>query len=233
MAFRLIAYLKDQGRLQQVDEVLDPGLLEHGIDGLLSTNAIHLYYDLPDTVAAWRRVLKPGAWVHVQSGNLGLPDKVLGDAWIIDETVHAVAREAEAIVREDDTYAAHRGILEDDEAMAAYQELREKYFLPVRPLEHYTGILEAQGLEIVEIQHRPVTARTDEWLSFLSVYHEGILGWIGGAEKIEGTPPTDEAVEARQALMAQALDRVFDGASTFEAMWTYITCRRPPTPSPS
>lgn len=227
VAFRLIAYLKDQGRLQQVDEVLGRPLLDRGIDGLTSTNAVHLYYDLPETVAAWCRVLKPGAWAHVQSGNIGLPDTVLGDAWIIDETVHAVAREAETIVQDDDAYASYRDVLDDEDTMAQYHTLREKYFLPARPLDDYTSILEDGGFEIVEIQHRPITARTDEWLSFLSVYHEGILGWVGGAEKIEGEPATPEAVEDRQDLMARALDRVLDGASSFEAMWTYITCRRP------
>src|SRR5581483_8590166 len=43
VAFRRLRYLKDEGRLQLLEEVLEPGLRA---DALTSTNAIHLYYDL-------------------------------------------------------------------------------------------------------------------------------------------------------------------------------------------
>ena len=45
----------------------------HGVDAISSTNAIHLYYDLEDTLRSWTRVLKPGASCFVQSGNIGNP----------------------------------------------------------------------------------------------------------------------------------------------------------------
>src|SRR5262245_17788381 len=45
VAFRLIRYLKQQDRLEYLDEVVPPGA-----DALVSTNAIHLYYGLPATL---------------------------------------------------------------------------------------------------------------------------------------------------------------------------------------
>src|SRR4029079_17370172 len=53
VAFRRLRYLKDERRLQYVDEVLGPGF--EG-DVLVSTNAIHLYDDLEGTLRAWTRV---------------------------------------------------------------------------------------------------------------------------------------------------------------------------------
>ncbi|MBW2391690.1 MAG: class I SAM-dependent methyltransferase [Deltaproteobacteria bacterium] len=57
VAFRLIRYLKPERRLQLLDEVL--GAEPASVHGLVSTNAVHLYYDLPETVASWVRVLRP------------------------------------------------------------------------------------------------------------------------------------------------------------------------------
>ena len=58
-----------------------------------------------------------------------------------------------------------------------------------------------------------------EWTDFLSAYHEGVLGWVGGSERIEGVPPTEEAVADRLRLLRESVDRVF-GGSSFEAVWT-------------
>ena len=32
-----------------------------------------------------------------------------------------------------------------------------------------------------------ITARIDEWYQLLSTYHDGVLSWVGGSEKVEGT----------------------------------------------
>ena len=47
-------------RLQYVDEVLGEAFTRRPADVLVSTNAIHLYDDLDDTLRAWARVLQPG-----------------------------------------------------------------------------------------------------------------------------------------------------------------------------
>ena len=224
IAFRQIEYLKEARRLQTLDEVLDPVLVARRLDALVSTNAIHLYYDLPDTVASWVRVLRPGAAVLVQSGNIRNPDAPAG-TWIIDETVEAIHDLAVELVRSDPTWTAYRAGLDDAARMARHAELRRKYFLPVRPLAHYLDVFRGAGLTVERVTCRAIDARIVEWYEFLAAYHDGVLGWVGGIEKIDGAPPTTEAVRDRLALMRQALDRLFERRDAFRASWTYITCR--------
>ncbi|MFQ5669964.1 MAG: class I SAM-dependent methyltransferase [Acidobacteriota bacterium] len=223
VAFRRIRFLKGRHRLQRVDEILDPSLLRRGTDVLVSTNAIHLYYDLPATLASWARVLKPGGMVHVQSGNIRNPAAAAGER-IIDETVEAIHREAMRIVRREPAYASYREILENPRRLAAYETLRTKYFLPVRTLQEYIDLLEKAGFTALETSHATMEARVSEWREFLGVYHEGVLGWVGGAEKIEGRPASAAATRTRLELLGRAMETVFGGRPTFKACWTYITC---------
>lgn len=220
VAYRLIRYLKDERRLQTLQEVIEPPLLERGVDAVSSTNAIHLYYDLEDTLRSWRALLRPGGRAFVQSGNIGVPDLPPG-SWIIDETVEAINAAAEELVRADDRYAAYRDALRDEARRAAYAQLRRKFFLPVRPLGHYLEALERAGFTIERVEHRTIEARTAEWAAFLATYHEGVLGWVGGSERVEGSPPSQAAVADRLALLAAAVQVVFAAAS-FDAVWTYV-----------
>ena len=222
LAFRWIRFRKEDRRLETVDEVVPA---DFRADALVSTNAIHLYYDLPGTLQSWTRVLQPGAKAFVQSGNIRNPAAGPGE-WIIDETVEAIHRAAVQIVRSDGAYAAYRADADDEERMAQYDALRAKYFLPVRPLAHYTDALQAAGFTVDRVDARPIEADVPEWYDFLAVYHEGVLGWVGGAEKIEKRPPAEAAVQDRLRLLRQAMDRLFDGATSFLACWTYLTCTR-------
>jgi SAM-dependent methyltransferase len=191
--------------------VLGDALVRRGLDGLVSTNAIHLYPDLEETVASWRRVLRPEARLFVQSGNIGVRGRPRGE-WIIDETVEAVARAAEEIVRRDRRFAPLREQLEDPAKAAARLELRRRYFPPVRPLDRYLRALRGAGFEVLEVVHRPVEARVDEWSEFLGVYAEGVLGWPDG--------PFD-----RRELLQEAVRDVFGVRRSFRACWTYVTAR--------
>jgi len=222
LAFRRIRFVKDERRLEHVDEVLGEELLERGIDGLVTTNAIHLYFNLPETVRAWRRALRHSGRLFIQSGNIRNPE-MPDDEWIIDETVEVIHREAMTIVTEDDAYEGYREALSDEGFMASHDDLRRKYFLPVRPLEYYLDILRDEGFEVTSVHRRRIPARVDEWYEFLSVYHEGVLGWIGGAEKVTGSAPSEAAVKDRLSLMAKAMDRTFQGREEFGASWTYVT----------
>jgi SAM-dependent methyltransferase len=219
VAFRRIRYLREERRLETLQEALEQPLLERGVDAVASTNAVHLYYDLEDTLRSWRLLLPPRGRAHVQSGNIGVPDLPPG-AWIIDETVAAIGAAAEALVREDERWARYRGALSNPERRAAYTALRERFFLPVRPLDHYLRALEGAGLRVASVEQRPVEASTDEWVEFLSAYHEGVLGWVGGSERVEGAPPAAEAVADRLALLRLAAGRVLGGG--FDAVWTYV-----------
>lgn len=223
VAFRLIRYLKDQRRLELLEEALDGELVERGAEAIVSTNAIHLYYDLPETLASWRRVMREGGRAFVQSGNIRNPDAP-ADAWIIDETVGYIHRAAVDLVGLDERFARFRSDLDDPAHMEAHRELREKIFLPVRDLAHYTSALTEAGFAVIDSGCRPVEARVDEWYEFLAVYHDGVLGWAGGAEKVTGRKPAADVVADRQRLLRQAMDRVFGGDDVFSACWTYLTC---------
>jgi ubiquinone/menaquinone biosynthesis C-methylase UbiE len=220
VAFRLIRYLKGERRLETVQEAVEAPLLDRGVDAVSSTNAIHLYYDLEDTLRSWRDVLRPDGAAFVQSGNIGVPDLPQG-SWIIDETVEAISAAAEELVRSDERWAAYREVLGDPERRESYAALRRKFFLPVRPLGHYLEALERAGFTVERVEHRTIEASTADWTAFLAAYHEGVLGWVGGSERIEATPPSESAVADRLELLRLAADLVF-AAPTFAAVWTYI-----------
>jgi hypothetical protein len=149
-----------------------------------------------------------------------VPDLPSG-TWIIDETVAAINGAAEELVRAEGRWAAYRAGLDDPERRARYAALRERFFLPVRPLRHYLDALEGAGFRILEVEHRPIEASAADWTAFLATYHEGVLGWVGGSERIEGEPPTAAALSDRLELLAASVERVFAGP-TFEAVWTYV-----------
>lgn len=226
VGFRLIRYLRDERRLQTLAEVLPPALQDRGFDGLVSTNAIHLYYGLEQTLRSWWQVLRAGGRAFVQSGNIDNPEAAEG-TWIIDETVEHIHRAAQRIVARDSAYAEYRECLNDAEYVAAHDALRRTYFQPVRPLSVYIDQLEQAGFVDIQTEARTVEARVADWCSFVSVYHEGVLGWVGGAAKITGSPASPRAIEHRKGLIELALEAVFEGRETFDANWTYITCHRP------
>ncbi len=221
VAFQLIQYLKEKKRLQFVDEVID-----FRFHFLVSTNAIHLYYDLQDTLQSWLHVLHSNATAFVQSGNIRNPEAKAGE-WIIDDTVTAIHEASVKRVLEDKQFSPYREVLNNQQKMAAYEALRQKYFLPTRPLEYYVKALEKAGFGHLSASSKTIDVQVDEWYNFLSVYHEGILGWVGGTEKIEGRPPSPESIQDRLLLMQQATTQVFLGKPSFACCWTYITCTRP------
>jgi SAM-dependent methyltransferase len=226
VGFRHLRYIPEERRVETLQEVLEPTILERGIDVLTSTNAIHLYYGLDETLRSWHDALRPGGIALIQSGNIGVPQRADG-TWIIDETVEAIQQHARAIVREDDYWVPYRDVLDDDERMTKHDKLRRKFFLPVRPLGHYKSALEGAGFEVTSIEHKTFHASVRDWTEFLAVYHEGVLGWVGGCKRVEGTDPTLHAIADRQALLAAALQRLFAGQEEFPALWTYFVAKRP------
>lgn len=225
VAFRLLGYLKDERRLQSLDEVLDAPLRERGLDAVVSTNAVHLYRDLVPTLASWARLLRPDGRVFVQSGNIRNPDAEK-EAWIIDDTVEALQSSARRIVREDARFARHRAALADAARMEAHAAFRHKVFLPPRPLSHYLDAMRAAGLRPMDVRTRAVRAKASEWHEFLAAYSDAVLGWVGGHEKVDGRAPSKEDLADRVTLMRLALDDVLAGRETFDATWTYVTCAK-------
>lgn len=224
VAFRLQHLLKQERRLESLDEAVDADLLARGVDVLTSTNAIHLYYDLEDTLASWHRAVRPGGHVFVCSGNLRNPQRRPGD-WIIDETVAEINEIAAQLVRDDPTFAEYRDVLDDAERMTAYRRLREKVFVPVRPLELYLSAFERSGFSVQHVYETTVFARVDEWYQLLAAYSDGVLGWIGGSKKVDGREPTATALEHRLSAIRTSLATLFPDRESFPCSWTYLTCR--------
>lgn len=226
VAFRCLGWLKGQERLQRLEEVLGAELLARGVDAIASTNAIHLYSNLPGTLASWARVLRAGGRVFVQSGNIRNPDAKPAE-WVLDETVWAIHEVAVGLVRNDARYAAYRPALDDEVRMQAYVAYRDRVFLPVRPLDYYLRCLTDAGFVVGEVAARGIEARVGDWFEFLSAYHEAVLGWVGGSSKVEGAAATPEAVRDRLALIRHAMETLFGGRPTFRCCWTYINGARP------
>jgi SAM-dependent methyltransferase len=222
VAFRRLRYVKELSRLEYVDEVLPVGF---AADGLVSTNAIHLYDDLEDTLRAWARVLRPGARARINSGNIRNPRAAAGE-WIIDDTVYAVHDAAATIVRTDEAYAGYRSLLEDEARLDRYLEYRNRVFLAPRPLEHYVDALAAAGFDVAEVAERTIEAEVADWYEFLAAYADAVLGWVGGSQKVDGVAASEAAAGDRLRLLRRSLDAVFAGRSTFECCWTYITAVR-------
>jgi SAM-dependent methyltransferase len=205
-----------------VDEVVPEGFLA---DTLVSTNAIHLYDDLENTLRAWTRVLRPGAKVRINSGNLRNP-RAGENEWIIDETVYVVHEVATGIVRTDDRYAAYRAVLEDAERMRAYLDYRDRVFVPPRSLDYYLDALSGAGFDLEEVTERTIDARVEEWYEFLAAYADAALGWVGGSAKVDGAGASEDAAADRLGLLHDSLNVIFGGRPTFRCCWTYITATR-------
>jgi SAM-dependent methyltransferase len=224
-AARLLRYIKEEKRLQSLDEVLGPELLERGVDAIAAVNAIHLYPDLDEVASAWVRALKPGGKVFINSGNLRNPSAKPGE-WILDETVWVINDLAESLVRSDPQYAQYRPVLDDTKRLEAHHAHRDRVFMHPRPLEHYTDALVRNGLTVTDVSQATIVADVNEWYELMTAYHEAVLGWVGGTKRIEGEEPSDEAVRDRLRIMRHALDTIFGSRDSFKACWTYITATK-------
>jgi SAM-dependent methyltransferase len=223
VAFRHLRFLQGQGRLERLDEVLGPAIRERGIDVIASSNAIHLYKDLGETVESWARCLRPGGRVLINSGNIRNP-RARHDEWILDETVWVISDLALGIVRSDDGYRAYRPALDDERRMKDHAAFRDRVFLEPRSLDYYLETLEAVGLQVERVREATIDADVNEWYEFLCAYHDAVLGWVGGTRRIDGAPPSAESVRDRLRLIRQALDLLFGRRPYFRACWTYVTC---------
>jgi SAM-dependent methyltransferase len=226
VGFRLLRFLKDEKRLQTLDEVLGEAMLSRGVDAIAAVNAIHLYPDLGQVASAWVRALRPGGKVFINSGNMRNPRAAAGE-WILDETVWVINDIAEGLVRSDPKYAQYRPVLDDEQRMATHAEQRDRVFLKPRPLSYYLEALSAAGLTVTDVREKTIVADVQEWFELMTAYHDTVLGWVGGTKKHDGEPPTPEALEDRMTLMRTAMETIFAGRSTFNACWTYITCEKP------
>jgi ubiquinone/menaquinone biosynthesis C-methylase UbiE len=222
--FRLMKYLKEENRLQTIDESIGEDYKEL-LDGIICTNAIHLYPTISDTIKSWNKLLVKGGKLLINSGNIYNP--LMGaDTKLIDQTVNEISKLSFDIVKENPKYFKYINLMEDFEYINKHNTLRDKYFLPIRPINFYTDELIKNGFKIVEVKTIDVGAKVDEWFDFLKVYHEGVLGWIGGVNKITGVDPKENEVEDRIDIMKLALNEMFNNKNDFKACWNYIICEK-------
>jgi hypothetical protein len=171
------------------------------------------------------RSLRPGGSVFINSGNIRNP-RARPNEWILDETVWVIDEVAEGLVRSDARYAAYRDALDDEERLARHRAHRDRVFITPRPLQYYVETLEAAGLRVKDVHEETIEASVRDWFELMSAYHEAVLGWIGGTERIDGAAPSEEAVRDRLALIQHSMEILFGGRQDFRACWTYITATR-------
>ncbi|MDY7227766.1 class I SAM-dependent methyltransferase [Hyalangium rubrum] len=224
VAFRLLRYLEGERRLQGLDEVLGPAFLARKADALVSTNAVHLYPDLPGTFQAWARSVRPGGKVFVQSGDIRNPEGKPGE-WLISQVVEKVREVAKEVAAEDPRYAPYRAVLEDRAKMAAYDALWRKVFLPIRPVSEYQEALTQAGFTVKDILTRTVDVGVLEWYEATSVYPD-LLGWVGGSPKVDKRLPTAAEVQDRLDLLKQSFLKLFKGRDIYQSTWTYFVAER-------
>ena len=95
-----------------------------------------------------------------------------------------------------------------------------------RPLDYYLDALRTAGFGIDDVSERTIEADVEEWYQFLAAYADAVLGWVGGAAKVDGAPASDAAAADRLALLRESLGIIFGGRPTFRCCWTYITATK-------
>lgn len=223
VGYRWLRYLKDERRLETLKEALtSQGAPHRGVDILCSTNAIHLYTDLEATLSSWNICLKPNAHVFIQSGNIRNPHAPI-DTFVIDDTVEMIQEQAKRHILNNPKYASFRDVLADNDTLMRYSELRQKIFVPIRSLEFYDAALHAAGFKNIISVCKSIEASIADWSEFLNTYHDAVLGWAGGVEKITRQPIHQETVKLRKCLLQESLESLFLNQTHFSANWTYIS----------
>lgn len=222
--FRLIKFIKEENRLQTIEESIGTKSSEL-LDGIVCSNAVHLYPNIEDTIKSWYNILVKGGKLLINSGNILNPN-MDSSSVLIDQTVNDIAKISYDIVTNDPKYSKYVDLIQNFEYINKHDKLRDKYFLPIRPIDFYTEELTKNGFKMIEVKTENIEARVDEWFDFLKVYHEGIIGWIGGSKKITGIEPTEEEINDRIEIIKTALNIIFENNNDFKACWNYIICEK-------
>jgi ubiquinone/menaquinone biosynthesis C-methylase UbiE len=222
--FRVINYLKDEKRLQTLPESLGENCNEL-LNGIVCSNAIHLYPTIDETIKSWNDLLVKGGKLLINSGNIH--NSLMGEETkLIDQTVNEISNLSYDIVKNTPKYQKYFDLINDIDYINKHNTLRDKYFLPIRPIDFYTDELIKNGFKIIEVKTINIDARVDEWFDFLKVYHGGIIGWIGGSKKITGIEPSEEEINDRVEIIKLALTKMFNNQNDFKACWNYIICEK-------
>ncbi|HEV2372344.1 MAG TPA: class I SAM-dependent methyltransferase [Streptosporangiaceae bacterium] len=224
VAFRLLEFIRAENRLRTISEVLGPALLARKADILVAANAIHTYTDLQGALDSWYPAIRPGGLVLLNSACVRNPAARAAD-WLLDETVERVNEVIVDLVLSEPAFARYRQAITGS-SWTAHHSARRKVFVPARSLQTYLDALATAGFEILHVTDSTIFVNLNEWCEALSVYHDSVLGWVGGTQKVDGAPPAAGAVSDRLFLIRYGLEKLFSGTAEFPINWTYVTCRR-------
>ncbi len=110
-------------------------------------------------------------------------------------------------------------MLDNAERMRQHADHRDRVFMKPRPLEFYTDALQRAGLSVTEVREKTIEANVSEWFELMTAYHESVLGWVGGTKRLDGAPPTPEALDDPDDHHAPGDgDDLFAGRETFQRL---------------
>ena len=124
---------------------------EELLDGIVCTNAIHLYPTISDTIKSWHQILVKGGKLLINSGNIQNPS-MNENSKLIDQTVNEISKLSYEIVKETPKYSKYLDLMDDFDYINKHNTLRDKYFLPIRPINFYTDELIKNGFKIMDCQ---------------------------------------------------------------------------------
>lgn len=225
VALRLMKRLDEGKKFQSIDEVLGVTLLGRGIDVLTSTNAIHLYPNLLETVESWHRVLRANGLLLINSGDIANPERT-GNDWRLHDAVVHLNEIAQELVRTEPAFERYREAVEDSELMAAYTKWMKEVYPPSKPVDIYLDSLSDVGFRTLHYFEHTIEITVNELSDAIFPYHDVVLGWIGGCQKIEGYPPSRAALRDRLFLIKYSIERLYGKDSYLRCPWVYITCKR-------
>ncbi|GAA5107594.1 hypothetical protein [Haloechinothrix salitolerans] len=223
-AFRLLEWLSQDERLELLTEVVDGCVLER-VKVLASTNSVHLYQNPYATFKSWFDALRPGSIVLIASGNIRNTQSP-PDSWILGDMVIKIGDIVANLVKREPAFTRYRRVLENAPKMSKHRQFRDSIFPPPRMLESYLENLAKSGFEVLHTFEQTTSVPLNDFAKGVSTYHEGVLSWIGGSEKVESISPTESAVQDRLFFIRYALETLFPGSEAIPFTWTYITCRR-------
>lgn len=225
VALRLLKRRDGGSQFQLIDEAVNGSLLNRGIDILTSTNAIHLYPNLSEILDSWHRVLRPGGMLLINSGDIDDVTRPV-KGWRLHDTISRVNEIAEDVVRSEPIFEQYCQKLDNSELMSSYAHLRQNVYPPSKPVDEYLESLTGAGFKPLHYFDQYIDISVDEMSDALLPYHDVILGWVGGSQKVEGQQPTDAALRDRLFLMKYAVQKVFGKRDYLQCPWTYVTCKR-------
>jgi len=218
VAFRLLHYVKDEHRLERLDEITSANLLD--VDAIVSTNAVHLYPNLSETFTSWAKTIRHRGKVFVQSGDIRNPDGKPNE-WLISEVVAQVRSIAKELIFSESRFKQYREVFDDSARIEAYEMQWKKIFPPIRSLGVYTDSLIESGFVIRSSTARTIQVGVLEWYDAMQSYPD-LLPWIGGSPAIDKRDPSASELKDRLDLLKGAFMKLFPLRQTFDGTWTYI-----------